>query len=364
MTKKILRRLLIFAVLVVLLIAYLSMVFTFPRKQQSDMVRERFNSFYALPDDTVDAVFIGTSGIDRYLIPQLAYKEDGITCYGLASGNQPLVFVKYMMEEALKTQDVKTFIVELRGVTKDPATINDTDVRRVTDNLRLSSTKYRATREVLEFLGSGETKIDTEDSSYYFSLAKYHAGWKDLTFTDFINLFPTSAHMGFFANNEDAFYIEEQPETKITDETAPIDERNEAALVDLLDYCDTLDCEVIFTVSPHSPRVSKQKKLNYAIELVESRGYKTVNFNTADMYDELDWDFSKDQYNRGHANIYGAVKFTRWWADYLMEDCCLEDRRDDENGNSYETWENAYENTMNRLKQFDEEYYNEIYIAD
>ena len=362
MNAKNLRRILIFAVLVICLLIYLSMVFTFPRGQKSDMARERFNTFYALPDNTVDGLFIGTSGVDRYWIPQLAWKENGITVYGMTSGNQPLPFVKHLMTEALKSQDIKTFIVDIRAVSKKPASINDTDVRRVTDNLRMSANKIETTKDILEFLENGKTKVKTDDLSYYIKLAKYHAGWKDLTKEDFIDVYPESEYMGYFAYNDNAFKVRPQKITTVIDDTAKLDPRNEAALIDLLDYCDTLDAEVIFVSSPQSPRDLYQKQYNEAFRIIKSRGYKTINFNTDKMYSAVGWDFHHDLYNHGHANIYGAIKYTRWIADYLQDKYKLEDHRKDADQSQYEIWDQAYENTMDRLKEFDKAYYKEIYI--
>lgn len=362
MTRKIVRRLIIFVVIVALLIAYLSMVFTFPRDQKSDMVRERFNSYYALPKDTVDGFFIGTSGVDRYWIPQLAFKEEGVTCYGFTSGNQPIVYVKYIMAEAMKRHHVKTFIVDLRAITKRPETINDTDVRRVSDNLRFSKNKFEATKAILDFLSKGKTKISTDDLSYYFKLAKYHAGWKDLSKEDFTNPYPKCDYMGYFAYNTNAFKPRSQKVTTVTEKTAKLNKRNRAALEDLLDYCDTLDVNVIFVSSPQSPDIRTQEKINAAFKIVKKRGYTAINFNSYEMYDKLGWDFHKDLYNHGHATFYGAVKYTRWIAKYLKKNCGFEDRRKDDDQSKYQDWYDSYEKTMKRLKKFDKAYYKEIYI--
>lgn len=362
MTGKIFRRILIFAVIVIGLVVYLSLVFTFPRDQESDMARERFNSFYALPDNSLDAVIIGTSGVDRYWIPQLAWKEQGIATYGITSGNQPLPFIKYMMAEAMKDHDIQTFIIDIRAITKNPAKINDTDVRRVTDNMRLSSNRIKATQEIMSFLSSGKTKIKTDDISYYLRLAKYHSGWKDLSIKDLYDFYPESDYMGFFAYNDNAFEIIPQKITTVTRDTKSLNPRNEAALLDLLDYCDNIDANIIFVSSPQSPNSLVQMRYNEAFRIIQSRGYKTINFNREEKYAELDWDFHHDMYNHGHANIYGAVKYTRWLAEYLKEQCSLKDHRKDSDQSKYAKWEDAYENTMSRLKQFDKQYYREIYI--
>lgn len=75
--------------------------------------------------------------------------------------------------------------------------------------------------------------------------------------------------------------------------------------------------------------------------MVEERGYPVINFNTEEMYQELDIDWDKDFYNSKHLNYIGAEKYTAWLTKYLKEHYDLEDHRGDA---KYDSWEQAYEN--------------------
>lgn len=353
MSKKNAVRVVVCAFLLIFLIGYLMLVFSFPRDQKSDMVKERFNSFYAQEKNTIDGIYIGSSGVDRYWIPGLAYNNYGITVYGFTSGNQSAVFAKYLMKEALKEHDVKCFLVDIRGVLKASETINDTDIRRVTDNLRLSKNKWDATKAVLDFVETGETKIDTSDLSYYVSFGRYHSRWGgDISMTDFTDLRPESEYMGYFAYNTNAFKQRPQEETVVNESIGTIREANEAVLMDLLDYCDTLEAEVIFVSSPQYMTQEEQPAYNYVFSVIESRGYKTINFNTEKMYKALDWNFDTDLYNSGHANIYGAIKFTNYLAEYLQDEIGLVDHRT-ENSDMYDDYVNAHKALVEESQKYD-----------
>lgn len=335
---------------------YLSLVFSFPKDQSADMAKERFNSYYAQPDNTLDGVFIGSSSVDRYWIPSHAYTNYGIAVYGLTSGNQPSVFIKYLMKEVLKDHDVDCFIVDIRGIAKDSSRINETDVRRVTDNMNMTLNRFKAVGSVLDYVGESETEIDTEDISYYFPLAKYYKRWSEgnMTKEDFVELRPEAEFMGYFGYNSNAFKMSSQDEPQIVNETGDIPEANKALLLDLLDYCDTLEQKVIFVTSPQSIGVDAQLKFNYIFKVVEERGYDTINFNTDEMYDALGWDFDKDLYNSGHANIYGAIKYTNYISEYLIDQLELSDHRIEES-DKYDDFINAQEALIKKASDYDPE---------
>ena len=258
-----------------------------------------------------------------------------------------------LMKEALKEHDVKCFLVDIRGVLKASETINDTDIRRVTDNLRLSKNKWDATKAVLDFVETGETKIDTSDLSYYVSFGRYHSRWGgDISMTDFTDLRPESEYMGYFAYNTNAFKQRPQEETVVNESIGTIREANEAVLMDLLDYCDTLEAEVIFVSSPQYMTQEEQPAYNYVFSVIESRGYKTINFNTEKMYKALDWNFDTDLYNSGHANIYGAIKFTNYLAEYLQDEIGLVDHRT-ENSDMYDDYVNAHKALVEESQKYD-----------
>ena len=64
--------------------------------------------------DTVNALMIGSSAIFRYWNPPQAYEEQDFTSAMLASSIQDLNMAPYIMEEAVKSQNVDVFVIEVR----------------------------------------------------------------------------------------------------------------------------------------------------------------------------------------------------------------------------------------------------------
>lgn len=350
--------LLICAAIGVWAIGFLFTTFSFPKDQTADMAKERFNSFYALPKNSLDAVYIGSSSVDRYWIPSLAYQNYGIAVYGLSSGNQPAVFAKYLIKEAEKRHDPDLYIIDIRGTIRFSDSTNQTDIRRVTDNMRLSVNRHKAVKAVLDYVGQGETEINTEDKSYYYPplkyYAQYRAGEKTIYDEDLANPRPESEYLGYFAYNGSSYKQREQDYPNLTSKTGDIPDLNKENLNDLLDYCDTLDAEVLFLTSPQSIEKKVLLKHNYVFKVIEERGYDTINFNTSKMYKKLRWDFEEDLYNPGHANIWGAVKYTNYLGSYIQKKYDLPDHRED-GGETYNVFIDAHKALIEKASEHDSE---------
>lgn len=356
MTKKDVIGAILFLIVLSGVLLYLFSVFTFPKEQAQDQARERFNSFYVEEKNTLDGVYIGSSGVDRYWIPSEAWDKHGMAIYELSTADQPAVFIKYIMEESLKTQEPELFIVEVRRFTNPPEDVQDVDIRRVADNMNWSLNRVKATKAVLDYVeNSDNTNIDTSDLSYFIPIIKYHSMWdEELTDEDWTSPNPGTEYKGYFAYSNAAYRTVAQEKPVVTQEQTPIPEANEKILNDLLDYCDGLDQKVLFVASPYDIDTARQEQTNYALAKIEERGYPVINFNTEEMYAALDFNFGTDMYNPGHANLVGAMKYTHYLADYLKENYSLQDHRGDE---AYQSWDQSYLDLKERVKEKNEAFY-------
>lgn len=106
--KKVISILLFF----VILLYSISKVGQFARPDESDA--EAWAEYYAEEKDTVNALMIGSSAIFRYWNPPQAYEEQDFTSAMLASSIQDLNMAPYIMEEAVKSQNVDVFVIEVR----------------------------------------------------------------------------------------------------------------------------------------------------------------------------------------------------------------------------------------------------------
>ncbi len=341
MSKKEFARTICFVLILVGTMYYLGCVFSFPAGELGDGVKERVNSFYSQPKNTMDGIYVGASGVDRYWVSPQAYEDYGETIFSFSFGTEPLVLCKYTIVEALKYQHPKVIVIDIRAVVKGPNRMREEFIRRVTDNLRFSKNRLDATKAALEYSSKGENYIDESDWSFYFNFLKYHSKWNGgISLKDFLNPKPSLNFMGFAAHTKAIYLSNPQKLPESISDDMPIEKETEKVLIDLLDYCDTIkDADILFVASPYPGRINAQKKINYAMKIIKKRGYQTIDFNTPEMYREVGLDVNTDFYNDRHVNLAGALKFTDYMANYLRTEYNLPDRR---NNKKYDNWAKSF----------------------
>ena len=170
--------------------------------------KDRFVGFYAEKKNTIDAVVIGSSPVPYCIATPRIYGDMGITMYPLSTNMQRPVAAKYLVEEALKTQDPDLFIFEMKmWQAEDEQLINaDKDkhmghTREVTDNMKYSLNRIRAINAMVDedYADDAEDSENDEDNAenavsgddgkvnedmkrinFYFDIFKYHSNWKTL----------------------------------------------------------------------------------------------------------------------------------------------------------------------------------------
>ncbi|MBN2879003.1 MAG: SGNH/GDSL hydrolase family protein [Clostridia bacterium] len=301
-------------------------------RPQSDM-KDRFAGFYSEPKDTIDAVMIGASSVSPLLAAPYIWNEYGITTYPLSTNAQPAAGIKYIIEEASKSQEDCLFMVDATMfMVEQSSLMTEPRIRNVVDNMKYSFTRIRAINEMVEDKGS---RID-----YYFDISKYHSaifGENGVKAEDikYFNFQSPSEYKGYlFVEAVDIF--EPVDLSNITEEK-PIPEDSEAELKALMDYCEANEVNILFFINPYAATEINKQEHNYIKSIVEQRGFSFINFN--DFYEEMDINFGKDLYNVNHMNVYGAEKFSSFLGRYLIENYAFEDKRGNED---YADWDEAY----------------------
>ncbi|MDO4472889.1 MAG: hypothetical protein Q4C17_07015 [Bacillota bacterium] len=330
--------------------AYLSKVFSMG---DSDANRQTFKAFYAEEENTVDVAYFGTSASNRYFINPKAFHDEGISSFTLATMGMPLFYVPNLIDEVNKTQDPDLYIIELRWVDKERDQITDAHIRRVTDNMKMSENRIDAIDKSFDYM-DGSTgmlgDITYNKIEYVLPIIKYHGrlAQENMTPGDFKLTSSKNQTKGYVLSTSTTKQVN-QFMSRLSDEREPLSDMAEAALNEVLDYCDSLpeDKDVLFVLSPYSVKKPQMPKFNTAMDMVKERGYTVINFNTPEMYEELDIDWDHDFYNSKHVNYIGAEKYTGWLAAYIKENYDLEDHRGD---SRYESWEIAYETYCDYVK--------------
>ena len=327
-------RLVIFVLVIGVAVGVCAKMFTFTDAEHSNKI---FEQFYAQDTNTVDCVYFGSSATQRGWVVPVAFHDEGVASYSLSCGTQPFVLTRYLMAEVQKTQDPRLFIVELRGVCKGPDDLWDVAVRRMLDNMKPSKNKYDAIQAVLNYASQGKNGIDESGLSYYFPLLKYHSLWNPSKKPHYGGV---DYYKGYALEPKAVFRVTDIHPFKYNDDTIPLAPASEAALKDLLDYCDSIKAKVLFVISPYEASEGGMGKLNTAKNIVEERGYECLNFLPAKKREAIGLSDDTCYYNREHLNMYGSIKYTDYLSKYIKKHYNIPDRRND---SRYDSWNEEYE---------------------
>lgn len=316
-------------------------------------VKDRFSGFYAEKDNTLDIVMIGSSPVFPYYSAPKLWGETGIAAYPLSSNMQRPVAMKYLVEEAEKSQSPELYIFEMRMFTMEDEALceNMAYTRGVTDNMKYSWNRVKTIQAMVpdesvieenagsEAVSDAANSADRDKLTYYIDLFKYHTNWKMFAFpSEWAN------YRYHKANPLKGFYIKDEvgpqpaPDCGGAEGEVPIPEEQEAYLIDLLNYLRENGENALFIVSPYGESLEEQQMFNYMEGIVESYGYNFLNMNN--YYQEIGIVFEEDFADYGsHTNAIGAEKCTEFLKNYLLENYSFTDKRGKE---EYASWDEAY----------------------
>ncbi len=288
--------------------------------------KTEFDIFYDLEADSLDAVWLGASAVQSTCIPSEAYAHSGIRMYSLATSSQPVALTKYLLEEAEKTQSPALYLIDIRMLAYDYDIMGneifcDNYIRRVTDSMHLSKTRISAVEDMLCRLGL-PTDFCSTSMDYYLGFLMYHSRWKDVDSSDFgIN---SDCFMGYYMFENTQVFDKEETLSRRDADPIPVSADNQKYLMELLDYLDDFEGEVLFTNTPNNQDEVRFANYNYIKDIITSAGYEVLDLN--DYADEIGLDYSTDFSDSMHVNYRGAMKITDFMADYLVEHYDLEAR--------------------------------------
>ena len=327
--KKILKAL-IFTALAVLVLRGVESVF-------HDTDLRPYNSiagFYQEPKNSLDAVFIGGSNTYEFFQPPLAWEDHGITVYSLTSPGMPVRALKYMMREAYKTQPDALLIVNLNEIKVDWFTYGY--VHFLADYMPFSKNKVELVRELAPIVGFENFWDQLE---FYFPSLRYHSRWTELISDDFYRvpdgLKGASTADVFLNSGTDltADYLTTDARTELT-------EFQETVVNDMIAFCnENPDAKVLFVFVPQiRSDEAGIGQFNEVTDRLTAAGLDV--FNSFSDIEAMGVDLRGDFYDENHMNVHGSLKFTKYFANYLVEHYGFTDKRGD---SAYASWDDAAE---------------------
>lgn len=297
------------------------------------------------PKDSIDVVYFGGSSCFTYWAPMEAWAQYGFTSFNFANNTMPAQLEKYCLIEALKKQSPKLLVVDVRPFEyaedfkdnnpKNPMLMfDDAPIRNFSDSFRYSFNRF-------QMIENGIPK-ENDRMNYHFDIAKYHTNLTALLAKNnwkyaFNRPDDNSKNFGGFDFCILHDVIERTDNRNIMEEL-PLSDTLDPIYLDLVNYCTSLDTNVLFIVPPYAESEENHRKHNYMGRVAEENGITFLDCN--DIFDEIGLDVQTDFYNGNHTEIFGAKKYTKWLGQYMQNAFGLPDRRGE---SKYAEWDAAYD---------------------
>ena len=315
----------VFCVLAAIMVFHLTRLLT-PKWLDTWYASKTEKTYYKLEKDSIDVLFMGSSGQAVSIDPFRLYREQGISSYNLNCNQQTLLGTYFWMKEALKTQSPDVIVVEVSAIAMRPD-VAERVARRSYDFMNWSLNKLSF---VATFSSTGEMKDPV--ISYLFPLYMYHGRWSELTLQDYEFIYgDTDVYSrGFVPKTQVYGRIKKVDYTGIKlDDTVkpePI-ETNREALVYMIELCRDEGINLLLYKSCDSGWTTESH--NIICDVAEEYGVPFLDLNVPEIMADTGIDYPNDAMDRRHMNIRGAEKSTAYMGKYLKENYELPDARED-----------------------------------
>ena len=330
MNKKRLRQVIAVAVFFILLI--LAVTFTYRVIRWKDTSGEYYSCVDQLkntPQNTVDAVFVGSSHVYCGVYPSVFWENHGIAAFDMSVSGQDKVSEYYCLKELLKTQSPKIVFVDLFSLGYDMTAVEANQYR----NLLALPTSADNVKHLTEYFGADTKEQRKKISDYLLRWPILHTRYRELGKYDYIenpdNRFLRGERITFEYKEVDMSMM-----GSANPEPAPLSVKDKKWLEDLVRLSEDYDFNLVFTLYPCCMDEEGQQIINAAWDFAKEKNIPVLDFTKSDC--ELKLDETVDFMDVGHLNYRGARKLSSYLDDYLAGSGNLPDHRGDE---KYKQWE-------------------------
>ena len=141
----------------------------------------RISGFFEERENSLDAVFLGSSATYTFWNPPQAFAEHGITVYSFTSAWQTIYATKFMIDDALKTQPDALYIINISKFYDN----YDQHLQRLLIDYPVTVNKFLMT----DYLCDMYDMSLSERMEYFFPIIRFHSRWSELTKEDFFHSF-------------------------------------------------------------------------------------------------------------------------------------------------------------------------------
>lgn len=330
---KILTKIVIFIVIFALLFFVVQWCFI----NHSDQSYKNIHNFYDQKENSLDAVYIGSSNCFTYWNPAFAWDEYGIAVYSYSANYLLFEGAEYIIRDCIEKQPDAKFIVNINTLIGDRLKMQE--IHHTTSNMPLSINRFNLVKHLCDM---GNVSF-IERMEYYFPMIRFH--------NDYTALMPghlLDRRTEFKGSSTYEAYLklvsDISSEYGDSGEMGVLSEKLKKSTESLLDYCDEKNIDVLFVTVPQGKNETEAGLFNAINKLISDRGYKTLNL--MEKTDEMNIDKTCDFYNKRHTNIHGSIKFTHYVGGYLVDTFGFEDKRGREDYSDWDAMTEQYLKTV------------------
>ena len=278
----------------------------------------QMQAYYKQPENTVDALFVGSSHIFCHVNTGLLWDEYGISAFDLAAAEQPFWNSYHYIIEGLKTQKPSVIVLDITTPGMRP-TDYQPENWVITNN-------YGIRRNINRYESIKISVLKNSFPRLLVALNSTHGKYAELSEEDFVNRSAAISYKGFDARETTIPF--ERPDVSGITARHELTEKEETYLRKIIEYAGARNIPLLFISSPYIITTDEeQEKYNTIFDIADEYGVPYVDFNK--MYDELGLDFNTDFAEILHLNRSGNAKFTDYLGKYLRDNYGLADHRGD-----------------------------------
>ena len=290
---------------------------------KSDHGINQNRGLYFQSEDSIDAVFLGTSHIHCNVNTALLWEEYGIAAYDYSGAEQPLWMTYYYLKEFYKYQDPKVVVLDLYAPARFKEDYQYTWISENIYGMKFSLNKLAmlcASVEPQYFL------------NYFPSFAVYHGRYDELEAEDFTQLFWNENQLQSFKGYTPYWkHIKAEEAADPSGVPGGLTPKSEKYLRKIMDYMQKKDAELILIVAPYAVAPEDEETYRQIRMVADEYGVELIDYNQ-----KMELNVEEDLNDASHLNYWGSCKFTEILGDDLKQRVELPDHRGDEAYQSFE----------------------------
>lgn len=319
-------------------------------KYQTGIIEGSLIAEYYRDPSPHDVVMIGDCEIYENISPITLWQEYGVTSFLRGSAQQLVWQSYYLLEDTLRYETPKVVVFNVLSL-KYGKPQSEAYNRMNIDGMRWSMSKVRC---ILASMTPEEHFID-----YLFPILRYHSRWAELGRDDWTHMFSKDlvSHNGYYMRADVKAQTGFPPAMPLADYT--LSENSMSYLQRMADLCAENGVTLVLIKAPTQYPHWYDQWDEQVAQFARENGLSYINF--IPLQEEIGLDMSTDTYDAGlHLNTQGAEKFTRYFGRWLVENCALNDSRDDEQLSAIWNEKIAAYDEMYRRQLYEIETYGEL----